>query len=91
MITLKIWHYLNYLYSFVQRKTNAFLGAYGSFWKFQEVSQSCNILQLGLERCGSASVLSVGHVLAIINAKILYKCDETSLTVTRIAVSFTLK
>ena len=41
---LKIWHYLSYkchFYLCVQRKTNAFLDAYGSFWKFQEVSQSC--------------------------------------------------
>ena len=58
---LKIWHYLNYkdhFYLCVQRKTNAFLDVYGRFWKFQEVSQSGNMLQLGVERCGSVSVLS---------------------------------
>ena len=31
------------------------------------------------------------HVLTIISVKILHKCDETSLTVTHIAVSLTLK
>ena len=46
---LKIWYYLNYnghFYLCVQRKTNAFLDAYGSFWEFQEVLQSCNMLRL---------------------------------------------
>ena len=59
---LKIWHYLSYkghFYLCVQWKKNAFLDAYESFWKFQEVSQSCNMLQLGVERCGSVSILSV--------------------------------
>ena len=58
---LKIWHHLNYkdhFYLCVQGKTNAFLDVYGRFWKFQAVSQSCNMLQLGIERCSSVSVLS---------------------------------
>ena len=55
---LKIWHYLD-KYVCVQRQTNAFLDAYGSFWKFDEVSQSCNMLQPGIERCSSVSALSV--------------------------------
>ena len=42
----------------VQRKTNAFLGIYGRFWKLQEVSQSCNMSQLGVEQCFSVSILS---------------------------------
>ena len=49
MLALKSWHYLNYkghFYLCVQRKTNAFLDAYGSFCKFQEVSQSCNMFRL---------------------------------------------
>ena len=61
MLKLKNWHYLNYkghFYLCVQRKTNAFLDVYGRFWKFQEVSQSGNMLQLGVERCGSVFVLS---------------------------------
>ena len=60
VLKLKNWHYLNYkghFYLCVQRKTNAFLEVYGRFWKFQEVSQSCNMLQLGVERCSSISVL----------------------------------
>ena len=48
-----------HFYLCVQRKTNAFLDAYGSFWKSHEVSQSCNMSQLGVERCISVSVLSV--------------------------------
>ena len=46
MLKVKNWHYLNYegrFYLCVQRKTNAFLDVYGRFWKFQEVSQSCNV------------------------------------------------
>ena len=62
--------------------------AYGSFWEFQEVSQSCNMLQLGVERCGSISVFSL---LTMINVRILHKRDETSLRITRIADSLTLK
>ena len=49
MLILKIWHYLNYkghFYLCVQRKTNAFLDAYGSFWEFQEVLQSSSMLRL---------------------------------------------
>ena len=71
-------------------KNDAFLDVYGRFWKFQEVSQSCNMSQLGIYRCGSVSVLSA-DVFSITSVKILHKCDETSLTVTRNAVSLTLK
>ena len=39
----------------------------------------------------SVSVLSADMFLTIISVKILHKCDETSLTVTRITVSLTLK
>ena len=50
VLMLKIWHYLSYkvhyFYLCVQRKTNAFLDAYGNFWKFQEVSESRNMLRL---------------------------------------------
>ena len=90
MLKLKNWHYLNYkhhFYLWVQQKTNVFLDVYGRFWKFQEVSQSCNMLQLSVEQFSSVC----RYVLTIISAKILHKCDETSLTVTRIAVSLTLK
>ena len=61
MLKLKNRHYLNFeghFYLCVQRKTNASLDVYGRFWKFQVVSQSCNMLQLGVERCGSVSVRS---------------------------------
>ena len=54
------------------------------------VSQSCDMLQLGVERCGSVSPVC-SYVLAIISVKILHRCDETSLTVTRIAVNLKLK
>ena len=64
------------------------LDVYGRFWKFQEVSQSCNMLQLGIERCSSVSPVC-RYVLIIIGVKILHKCDETSLTVTHIAVNLT--
>ena len=47
-------------------------------------------LQLGVERCGTVSVL-FADVLIITGVKILHKCDEISLTVTRIAVRLTLK
>ena len=48
MLKLENWHCLNYKSHFcfcVQRKTDAFLDVYGRFWKFQEVSQSCNMLK----------------------------------------------
>ena len=48
--------------------------------------QSSNMLQLGIERCRSVSLLSAGMFLTIISVKILHKCDETSLIVTNIAV-----
>ena len=67
-----------------------FLDVYVRFWKFQEVSQSCNMLQLYVQRSGSVSPV-YRYVLTIIGIKILHKCDETSLTVIRIAVSFTLE
>ena len=66
-----------------------FLDVYVRFWKFQEVSQSCNMLQLCVERFGSVSSVC-WYVLTKIGVKILHKCDETSLTVVRIAVSLTL-
>ena len=81
MLKPKNWHYLNYkgdLYLLVQQKTNTFLEVYGRFWQF-------HMLQLGIERCDSRCVLTV------ISVKILHKYDETSLTVTSIAVSLTLK
>ena len=43
---LKIWHYEGHFHLCLHWKTNAFLEAYVSFWKFQEVSQSCNMLRL---------------------------------------------
>ena len=58
---LKIWNYLNYkdhFYLCIQRNTNAFLTLTEVF-VFQEVSQSYNVLQLGVKRCGSVFVLSV--------------------------------
>ena len=61
MFKLKNWHYLSYkghFYLCVHPKTNAFLDAYGRFWKFQEVSQGCDMLQPGVERCGTVSILS---------------------------------
>ena len=51
---------------------------------------SCNMIQLGVERCGSVSSVC-RYVLTIISVTILHKCDETSLTVSHIAVSLTLK
>ena len=67
-----------------------FLDIYVRFWKSQEVSQSFNMLQLSVERWGRVSPVC-RYVLTIISVKILDKCDETSLTVIRIAVSLTLK
>ena len=65
------------------------LDVYVRFWKFQEVSQSCNMFQLCVERYGS--VFPVCRcVLTIISVKILLKSDQTSLTVICIAVSLTL-
>ena len=79
---LKIWHYLSYIghfYLYVQWKANAFLGVYRSFCKCQEVLQSCNMLQLGIERCR--------YVLTIISVKILNKFEETLLTIRHATVS----
>ena len=49
---VKIWHYPNHkghFYLCVQRKTNALLDVYGRLWKFQVVSQSCNMLHLDVD------------------------------------------
>ena len=67
-----------------------FLDVYGRFWKFQEVSHSCDMLQLGVERCGSYSPVCI-HVLTIISVKILHKCYENSLTTPLISVSLMRK
>ena len=49
------------------------------------------MLQLGVERCCSVSLVC-RYVLTTISVKILHKCDETSLTVvTHIAVRLTLE
>ena len=45
-----------------------FLDVSERFWKFQEVSQSCNMLRLGVERCGRVSPVS-RCVLTIISVK----------------------
>ena len=93
MLLLKIWHCFNYnghFYLCVQRKTNAFLGRSRALLEVQEVSQSCNMLQLGVGRCDSVSPVC-RYVLTIISVKILHKYDETSLTVTHITVSLTRK
>ena len=84
MRMLKIWHGLGYKGHFclcVQWKTNAFSCAFT-----QEVLQSCNMLRHGIEQCGCISPVC-RYVLSIISVKILHKCDETSFTVTHIAVS----
>ena len=60
------------------------------FCKFQVVSQSCNMLQLIVELCSIVFPVC-RYVLNIISVQILDKCDETSLTVIRIAVSLTVK
>ena len=49
-----------------------------------------NMLKLGVERRGSISPVCK-YILTIISVKILHKSDETSLIVTLIAVSLTLK
>ena len=49
-------------------------------------------LPLGVERCGSVSGLSVDMFwLQLVSRFYINLCDETPLTVTRIAVSLTLK
>ena len=48
-------------------------------------------LQLDVDWRGSVSSSVYRYALAIISANILHKCDKTSLTVTRIAVSLTFK
>ena len=90
---LKIWHYLNnkgHFYLCVDGKQIRFWTFPDAFGKFHEVSQSRNMLQLGVERCGSVSVVC-RYVLTITSVKILRKCENTSLTVTNIAVSLMLK
>ena len=47
-------------------------------------------LQLDVEGCGRVSPAQI-YVLTIVSVKILHKCDETSLTVTPIAVSLKRK
>ena len=59
---------------------------YGRFWKFWEISQSCKMLQLGVQQSSSAPPVST-YVCAIVSGKILYKCDESLLTVPSIVAS----
>ena len=66
------------------------LDVYVRFWKFQEVSQSCDMLQLGVDPCGRVSPVC-RYVLTIISIKMLHKCDKISVTVTRIAVSLMIE
>ena len=66
------------------------LKAYGRFWKFLEVSESCKILQVYVERCDGVSPVW-RYILTILSGEILYKCDEYSSVVSHIAVSLTLK
>ena len=67
------------------------LDGYGGFWKFSEVSQSCNMLQLGVERCCSVCPIC-SYVLTILSGNTLNACDdESSSTVANIAVSLVLK
>ena len=85
-------HYVSYkghVYLCVQPKMNAILDVYGRFRKCHEVSESCYMLQLGVERCGSISPV-FRYVLTITRVKILHNCDETSLTIKRITVSLPL-
>ena len=66
------------------------LDVYGSFWKFQEVLQSCNMLQLTVER--HRYIYPVCRcMLTILSGKILCKCDASSSIVAHIAISDTLK
>ena len=44
-------------------------------WKLQEVSQSCNMLQLGVEQCGSVSAVC-RHALTVISIKILHVSES---------------
>ena len=65
---------MNGLYLCVQQKSNAL---FGSLWSLLKVSQSCRMLQLGVERVFPVS----RYVWTILGGKILYKCDESSPTV----------
>ena len=79
MLILKNWHCLHC------KTISTCASSETRIWKFQEVSQSCNMLQLRVKRCSSVSLVR-RYVLTIISFKIPHKCDETSLTVTHIAV-----
>ena len=64
-------------------KRMCLLDVYVCFWKFQEVSQSCNMLQLGVEQCGRVSPRPVcRYVLTIFNVMMSHKCDGISVTIT---------
>ena len=93
MLKLKNWHYLSYKGHFclcVQRKTNAFQDVYGRFGSFKRnrrVVTCYNWVRAMRQRLRPVC----RYVLTIISVKILHKSDETSLRVTRIAVSLTLE
>ena len=73
----------------VQRKTNAFLDVYGRLGSFRKFRRDITCYNWAL----SDAVVSPSRLqicFTIISVTILHKCDETSLTVTRIAVSVTL-
>ena len=63
---MKIWHYLNYKCHFYQRKANACSGCLGTLL---EVLHSSNMLQLGVEQCGSVSPV-YKYVLTILDGRI---------------------
>ena len=70
------------------RLADAFLDAFGSFSRFRIIVTCYNWASSA--RCGSVSPVCK-YVLSIISVTILHKWDETSLTITRIAISLTLK
>ena len=55
---LKILHYLNEKAISTCASSGKLMRraeVYGCFWKFLDVSQSCKMLQLAVQRCGSVS------------------------------------
>ena len=63
-----------------------FVVLFGSFWKFRRVVKCCN----WASNDAVASLLYAGMFELYFNDNILYKCEESSLTIARIFVSLTL-
>ena len=68
MLKIGIISIIRAIFTCANRGNECVLDVYERFWKFLEVSQSCNMLQLGVERCSVVSPVC-RYALTIISAE----------------------